>query len=111
MAGQQAEDGRGIHQFNQATLLTKLNSPGIVEKLAGQFAFRLLRIDSRHDRQLMVAKLLDIVRIEADVRIDPKRFSKPISHGIAGDGVTSHIDLRETSNPPNCVASGFEDSQ
>ena len=85
--------GRGVHQLNQATLLTKLNSLGIVEKLAGQFAFRLLCIDSRHDRQLMVAKLLDIIRIEADVRIDPKRFCKPISHGITGDGVSGHIDL------------------
>ena len=83
------ESCSAVEQFVQPAMDTEAKAGSARQNMNRQFAFALLRINSANDGQSMFSNSLDIVGIEAHIRINPQRLLKPIGESITGDLVAS----------------------
>ena len=101
----------GVHDFQKTTTAAELDLACARKELASEFSSALFGIKSRDDWQLVTPQFFDVIRVKANVGINPQSLRKTVLNGGAGYAVSGHIDLRKPSHAANCVASGFEHSQ
>jgi hypothetical protein len=105
------ETGSSVHDLQHAAVASELNPASLRKEFAGKLSLAFLDVEPRDHGQLMTLLSFNIIRVEANVRIDPHRLCETVLNGGAGNAISGHIDLREPSHSANRVASGFEHSQ
>jgi len=76
--------------------------------MAGDGPLALLRVDAADHRQAPAAEDFHRIGLEADVRVDPHGFLKPLGHGIGGQLVAALVDGRESNDAADDVTAALE---
>jgi hypothetical protein len=108
LAAHQQKAGRGIQNLKESPLLPKHNLPRPRQDMTCQCPLPLLRINSRHHRQLMPPQPLDVLNREPDIRVNPHRLLRPIGQRIRCHLTPSLIDGRIPADAADLVAFALE---
>lgn len=88
------ESCSAVEPFVQPSMNSESKAGSARQNMNRQFSFAFLWIDPANDGQAISADLVDVVRIESDVRINPQCLLKAVGESIAGDLIASLIERR-----------------
>ncbi len=86
------ESCSAVEQFMQTSMNSESKAGSARQNMNRRFSFAFLWINPANDGQAMSADLVDVVRIESDVRINPQCLLKAVGENITGDLIASLID-------------------